>query len=384
MTEGDVALRVAAEVSARYGIPVDPAVVKIIPRGVSGLPDPLAPVSPAEARKAYTGAWYGSFKAKQRQAKFQRAAERAAELVTVSKPKRVAMSPEEARAKANARKADARKVAAATLAERLRSIADRPVAEIASSLAMSEKGVRMLATRLGLALVKPPQKPKRDPEARRAALDAARVIANAQRAEAARKRADEVRALADGIRTRAEIMAIAGVSRAYLRRVIGQYAAIRPKVDGAAVAAEIQSAMNERLTLNQIAARIGRAVSTVSWYISEFNLTRPAPLPKVKAPRPESQWRIEQAAIRNRVRLAATDCSTIPEIAARVGISRMAAQRHLNALGMCPESGRKLERDAAIIEDWRNGMAYRHIAAKYGIAKSNVHRIVGRVKGMAE
>ena len=55
----ETAARIAADVAARYGCPVDPRVVQVIPRGVSGLPLPffngthLVNADPAAARATH-------------------------------------------------------------------------------------------------------------------------------------------------------------------------------------------------------------------------------------------------------------------------------------------------------------------------------------------
>jgi transposase len=381
---------IAAEVAARYGIAVNPAVVQIIPRGVSGLPDPLAPKTREESKRAYTGAWYGAVKAKQRQAKFQRVALREA----AAKEPRPVTPPEVLRERAMARKRDARHAASEAIAATITAMAEQPIADIAAAVRLSELAVRRLATKRGIALVEV-QKPKAKRTAPEALLIGRSALNERKKAEAAERRA-RVWALADGKRTRREIAEALGENWHFVKRALSGYAIVcadpAPKPVAAPKAArklispdDVQRLLNERLTQRQIADALGFNLSTVTHCVAKHKLSRPEPLPRpigAPAPRKPSAWQAEHAATRERVRLAAAEIGTIPEIAARVGISRMAAQRHLNALGLCPEGGRKLERDAAIVEDWRNGMAYRHIAEKYGIAKSNVHRIVGRAAGM--
>lgn len=52
---------IAADVAARYGVQCRPEVVQIIPRGVSGLPDPAAPGEHwTVGHRAKLSAWYAN------------------------------------------------------------------------------------------------------------------------------------------------------------------------------------------------------------------------------------------------------------------------------------------------------------------------------------
>jgi transposase len=381
---------VAAEVAARYGIPVSPAVVQVIPRGVSGLPDPTAPVSPAEAKKAFTGAWYRSLNNRMRAAKFERAAAKRAE---DAKPKRVKADPEVLRAARNAKKVDARLAAATAIAERLRGMADRPLPEVCSALAMSEIGVRRLATRWGIALTIPP-KPKRT--ASEALLLGRKTINDRRIIEAAERKA-RVWSLADGTRTRAEIAALLGENLNYVDRALKGYRLIVAPKSPVSKADpgprinpdDVQAALTEGLTLEQIAKRLGFHRSTVSDCIARHKLERPVKPANPKArirtkPGQKSDWRQAQDEIRAKVAAMAPHGGTMWQMAQALGVSRQVVQRHMTALGLkaAPQS-RTVERDAAMHAEWQAGAPYRALAAKYGISKSNVHRIVTAQEAMA-
>jgi len=380
---------IAADVAARYGVICRPEVVQFIPRGVSGLPDPLVPVPLAESRRRYMQLHYAGNSNRARTARLRKAeeAEAAKSKREAAKPKREVMSPEERRARDLARKRDARHAAAAATAERIRAMADRPVEEIAVALGFTVPGTKRLAIKLGVAIAQPVTREKltrnvRDKTAILAALAEAREIANAARKAAAESRRAKLWALADGVRTRAEIAALAGEDPNFARKaLVGYVVAQAPVSKRPGLTPLIQDALNERLTLRQIAARLECAVSTISWHISTFKLTRPEkPAPTQIAqrkPGPAKETEAEREAMRAKVAELAAQGITMRVMADSLGISRQAVQRHINALGL---TGRKInrtaDRDAQMIEDWRAGMAYRSIAAKYGIAKSNVHRIV--------
>lgn len=387
MTVDSGALRnaIAAEVSARYGVPCRPEVVQFIPRGVSGLPDPLAHVSRDQAKKAYTSPWYGSTATKQRAARLRKADE-------VAKPaKRPVMPPEQRRERNLARKRDARHAAADAMAAKMRALEGRPLVDAAQTLGLTELGAKRLAMKLGVSLLLPGLKGERQPRdtaAKLAALAEARAIANAARKAQADQRRAKLWALADGIRTRQQIAEISGETPSFIRKTLSGYVVARTTVARRpGLTPRIQDALNEHLTLRQIAARLECAVSTISWHIATFNLSRPPKPPKApiahRKPGPAKETAQEREEMRAKVAEAAKRGATMQSMADELGISRQAVQRHINALGM---TGRKIsrtaDRDAQMIEDWRAGMAYRAISAKYGVAKSNVHRIVTR--GCAE
>lgn len=380
--EVDQRASIAADVAARYGVICRPEVVQFIPRGVSGLPDPLAPVPLDVSRKRYMAAHYAGNANRARAARLRKAEEAEA-----AKPKREVMAPEERRARDLARKRDARHAAAAATAERIRAMADRPVEEIAGALGFTVPGTKRLAIKLGIAIAQPAAREKltrkvRDKTAILAALAESRKIANAARKAQGEARRAKLWALADGVRTRAEIAALTGEDPSFARKaLVGYVVAQAPVAKRPGLTPLIQDALNERLTLRQIAARLECAVSTISWHISTFKLTRPEkPAPTQIAqrkPGPAKETEAERDAMRAKVAELAAQGITMRVMADSLGISRQAVQRHINALGL---TGRKIsrtaDRDAQIIADWRAGMAYRSIAAKYGIAKSNVHRIV--------
>jgi DNA-binding CsgD family transcriptional regulator len=381
---------IAADVAARYGVPCRPEAVQFIPRGVSGLPDPLAPVPLEESRKRYMAAHYAGNSNRARAARLRRAEEAVEQ---AAKPKREVMAPEERAARDKARKADARHAAAAATAERIRAMADRQVEEIAAALGFTVPGTKRLAIKLGVAIAAPVKREKlsrkvRDKTAVLAAFTESREIANAARKAKGEARRAKLWALADGVRTRAEIAALTGEEPGFVRKaMVGYVVAQAPVAKRPGLTPRIQDGLNEGLTVRQISARLECAVSTISWHISTFKLTRPAKPALAKRlrpkPGPAKETAAEREAMRAKVAEEAKRGGTMVQIAEVLGISRQSVQRHINALGL---TGRKIsrtsDRDAEIIADSRAGMAYRAIAAKYGIAKSNVHRIV--MRGCAE
>lgn len=370
---------VAAEIAARYGVPVMPGAFQRIPRGVSGLPDPLEPVSMAESRKRYMAQHYNQNGNRARAARLRKAEEKAQAALAPRpepKPKREVMSPEECRAKANAYKADARARAATATAERLRAMAGAKIEDAAAALGFTVQGVKKLAAKIGVDLI-----------GGALVRDRRRKMAPEEKAaNAARKQAkdDAVRALADGVRTRPEIARLAGCSLDRVYKVLVGYTVLGQPKPMTTAPEEVQAAINDGLTLAQIAQRFNCSPSTISERIKEHKLTRPPAPPKAPKPKSVSDYRAAKIALAERIRAAAKDAPSIAAVARITGIKRQTVQRHFSAMGLTVTGLRtERERDAAIYADWCSGTPYRVLADRYGVSKSNIHRIVTREKAEA-
>lgn len=253
---------VAAEIAARYDVPVMPGAFQRIPRGVSGLPDPLAPVPLDVSRKRYMAQHYAGNSNRARTARLRRADEAAEAAQAAKGPKPVPLTPEERAARDKARKADARHAAAAATEAKLRAMEGQPVEVVAAALGFTVAGTRKLATQKGV-----------------------------------------------------------------------------------------------RLTIAKIAPRQVK--------------------PRVSA---YKQRRMEREAT---IREAAKALPSISAVSRATGMKYATVQRVMAELGLaCGGTRLYEERDREIYREWRNGNSYRALEARYGLAKSNIHRIVMREKSL--
>ena len=84
-----------------------------------------------------------------------------------------------------------------------------------------------------------------------------------------------------------------------------------------------------------------------------------------------------------RVREAVRQGVTVSEIARIAGMKRSTVHRVMSELGLeCGGVRLQQDRDRQIYRDWLGGESYLRLAARYGLAKSNIHRIVTREKSL--
>ena len=389
---------IAAEIAARYGVPVMPGAFQRIPRGVSGLPDPLAPVPLDVSRKRYMAAHYAGNANRARTARLRRAEEAAQAEQAAAQPKPAPLTPDERAARDKARKADARHAAAVATEAKLRAMEGQPVEAVAAALGFTVAGTRKLATQKGVRLIVTGAATKTKVTDAERTANHARAVAAAAEANRQRriKRDDAIRALADGIRTRAQIAAMTGEKPWRVDKVLVGYvcAGDEPSPPVAPPDA-VQAALDEGLTLAQIAVRLQCSDNTISKRIKDHGLKRafhppkePASAKERKSARAPVQPKISAYKQRrmdreSAVRAAAKTLPTISAVSRATGLKRATVQRVMAELGIACGGTRLYEdRDREIYREWRAGNAYRALATRYGLAKSNIHRIVMREKSL--
>lgn len=269
--------RIAAEVSARYRLPVSPDVVQIIPRGVSAFA--IGEMEMPDWREQRRIAFRAMILNRQRISrvvKANRAAEKAAEAETrpVQKQDTPAVDDE------------ALKIAGAVRREKTRGpfvprehwlklllAQGKTAAEIAPIFDLTVPGLKRMASLAGVPFPKPAPKP-RDTQAIANRMAAGRKMINAGRHEAKERRQDQIAAWAREGWTLAQMVAASGVSAhrvsmdlnarglSWRNGAIHPYVPINPK-DAEERPAKVIALREAGLTLAQIAAKLGVGVATV-------------------------------------------------------------------------------------------------------------------------
>jgi transposase len=312
------AAAIAAEVAARYGVLCRPDVVRIIPRGVSGLPDPLAPEARSESLARFTQAFYGNQATRARAARLRKA--EAAE----AKPPKPAPAPrmtEQERQRLRDKvRLDARHAAAEATAAKLRAMAGAHPAEAAAALGMTELGVKRLAKRLGVELQKTVTRYRTSCDNMAKAIEA-RVVKGKDRRDAVLA----MRATCDDCY---QIAAVLGEKLTYVQNtcLAAGYASrrkspVRSKPKGKVVDAQAKAAERRKEVARMFAAGHSHRRMAEALGVSQAQIYRDVMaqgLVRDEANgRPKSKW--TQAQIDAIHALRAQRCS-IREIAARVGL----------------------------------------------------------------
>lgn len=207
---------VAAEVSARYGLPVSPEAVQIIPRGVSAF-EP-GEIEELTYRMRHRIAADARVSAYARQQRFAAAAQKPVEPVAAPVAT-ISINEQEALAIKGEIRAVRREGAFVPLAHWFRLLIGqgKTPAECGEALGTSEKGAKQLATKCGVTFPEPP-KPPRQPATVPAAAYAATMERNAERHDAAEQRRDNLARWARDGWTMEQLMAATGSSRLMIRK----------------------------------------------------------------------------------------------------------------------------------------------------------------------
>lgn len=405
---------IIAEIAARYRAAVPPGLtIKVIPRGVSGLPElgqgehwRVAMKRQADRAKAVKALVKRLAEADRAAIAVEdEAADRAQLFADIAadaiggarngvkakkrtevavRAKRVlqpALRSEEAKAKALAAMRAVAAAKAETIAARIHAMiaTGANTGEIGKALGMTHSGARKFMARHGI------ERPERFVVDGITFADG-READGYRRKQAAKQRADAIAArLADGATLEA-VAAEFGTTKNRVHAILSLHGATprrKTLVEDDAMSDAVRKAFRDGLSLPKTAALLGVGATTVYRIQQRLGLKpEPKRVEVAMAKRARSTARVVNSAIAEECARLFREGLSDARIGLKLGISRSSAQRARQSIGVYGATPHETELHRAIRAQYDAGFSMRAIAVSLGVSKATVCRVVNRAEAV--